>query len=441
MENEPMLPDMFFHPLKPAQVLDAVYEQFGELDESGEVTNESAARETVLQVLLDPRSQGDPGVFELAWELVELYDDDELDDAVELLTEVLNAHPDQRFALGALRAAYRDAEGLAEMESLHRDMSLLLPERRDIRFYYLAPAFLAEQGQTDRGALLARQGAALARSLGLEEEAERIEERSPDPEHRQASSARLGSAMEELLSAAGAAATPSGKRALGGVRSRFRMAYLPPREYAKGLAEGLLDATFPLDHEDYRRELESSLRDSSELGKVSVVAIDLAEVDAFAKRTGRDPRRRSTRLAYLSTLPDRDAISWPPERNTPCWCASQRKYKKCCGRPGFRDQPVPDRGRAILRVDGPQPLRVQVPSRIRLDRLHAVIDADAGAGGHYSFSIQDGEIDADQAPHATLTQLASEPGQSFGYHNGRDHRVTVEEIVPVDPADNEPRVI
>ncbi|MFC7715383.1 hypothetical protein [Nonomuraea recticatena] len=70
-----------------------------------------------------------------------------------------------------------------------------------------------------------------------------------------------------------------------------------------------------------------------------------------------------------------------------------------------------------------------------------MIDADAGAGGHYSFSIQDGEIDADQAPHATLTQLASEPGQSFGYHNGRDHRVTVEEIVPVDPADNEPRVI
>ncbi|GAA3465751.1 hypothetical protein [Nonomuraea roseola] len=85
-------------------------------------------------MLLDPRSQGDPGVFELAWELVDLYDDDELDDAVELLTEVLNAHPDQRFALGALRAAHRDAEGLAEMEALHRDMSFLLPERRDLPF-------------------------------------------------------------------------------------------------------------------------------------------------------------------------------------------------------------------------------------------------------------------------------------------------------------------
>ncbi|MEV4165614.1 hypothetical protein [Nonomuraea dietziae] len=46
-----------------------------------------------------------------------------------------------------------------------------------------------------------------------------------------------------------------------------------------------------------------------------------------------------------------------------------------------------------------------------------------------------------QTPDATLSQLANEPGQSFGYHNGRDHRVTVEEIVPVDPADNRPRVI
>ncbi|MFD1933676.1 hypothetical protein ACFSKW_19640 [Nonomuraea mangrovi] len=46
-----------------------------------------------------------------------------------------------------------------------------------------------------------------------------------------------------------------------------------------------------------------------------------------------------------------------------------------------------------------------------------------------------------QTPDATLSQLANEPGQSFGYHNGRDHRVTVEEIVHVDPADNRPRAI
>lgn len=30
------------------------------------------------------------------------------------------------------------------------------------------------------------------------------------------------------------------------------------------------------------------------------------------------------------------AITWPPERNAPCWCGSGRKYKQCCG-------PVPPR--------------------------------------------------------------------------------------------------
>jgi uncharacterized protein YchJ len=24
-------------------------------------------------------------------------------------------------------------------------------------------------------------------------------------------------------------------------------------------------------------------------------------------------------------------VAWPPERNTPCWCGSGTKYKKCCG--------------------------------------------------------------------------------------------------------------
>ncbi len=29
--------------------------------------------------------------------------------------------------------------------------------------------------------------------------------------------------------------------------------------------------------------------------------------------------------------------SWPPERNAPCWCGAERKYKKCCGAPGRTD--------------------------------------------------------------------------------------------------------
>ncbi|MHA6802773.1 SEC-C metal-binding domain-containing protein [Salinifilum ghardaiensis] len=32
-------------------------------------------------------------------------------------------------------------------------------------------------------------------------------------------------------------------------------------------------------------------------------------------------------------------LAWPPERNAACWCGSQRKYKKCCGAPGFAEEP------------------------------------------------------------------------------------------------------
>jgi hypothetical protein len=32
-------------------------------------------------------------------------------------------------------------------------------------------------------------------------------------------------------------------------------------------------------------------------------------------------------------------ISWPPPRNGPCWCGSERKYKKCCGNPADRRPP------------------------------------------------------------------------------------------------------
>ncbi|WP_371581244.1 SEC-C metal-binding domain-containing protein [Streptomyces sp. NBC_01314] len=35
------------------------------------------------------------------------------------------------------------------------------------------------------------------------------------------------------------------------------------------------------------------------------------------------------------TPPSRPAVGrrpdWPPPRNGPCWCGSEREYKKCCG--------------------------------------------------------------------------------------------------------------
>lgn len=36
---------------------------------------------------------------------------------------------------------------------------------------------------------------------------------------------------------------------------------------------------------------------------------------------------------YAMTGHPERALLWPPARNGPCWCESNRKYKKCCGAP------------------------------------------------------------------------------------------------------------
>ncbi|WP_067602693.1 SEC-C metal-binding domain-containing protein [Nocardiopsis listeri] len=67
-----------------------------------------------------------------------------------------------------------------------------------------------------------------------------------------------------------------------------------------------------------------------------IVLADQAEIDAYAGEHGLDPAAEETRNAWARTLPQDRAVSWPPERNRPCWCGSGRKYKKCCGSPSVR---------------------------------------------------------------------------------------------------------
>ncbi|KUL27998.1 SEC-C domain-containing protein [Actinoplanes awajinensis] len=56
----------------------------------------------------------------------------------------------------------------------------------------------------------------------------------------------------------------------------------------------------------------------------------LPGVLANLKKVG-DPAEAKTRAAYARQLSASSArISWPPERNAACWCASGNKYKKCC---------------------------------------------------------------------------------------------------------------
>ncbi|WP_327047615.1 SEC-C metal-binding domain-containing protein [Microbispora sp. NBC_01189] len=457
-----MLPERFFHPLDLNEALDEAY---GDDGDSADV------RAVIEEALFDPRAQGDERVFGYAWECLEFYDDDELPAAADWLAKVIEAHPGQRFALGALRATLRGQEDrattLEEITALHQELVLLPPDQRDLRFYYFAPSALAEATQDEeRGGALADEGIELAESLDRGPDAGQITERSPAERHKRMAVEAYKSQMDDLLAhlqstrhghALGASAR--GKRALAPGTAVMRVAYLPEREYTRGVAESLLDATFPLEHEDHRRELQDSLRTNAELGKVFVVTLSVEGIRAYAEETGEDPARRSTRLAYVGTVDTRDDVAWPPERNAPCWCGSTRKYKKCCGRPGFGAESVPDRGQAVLRVElpGTDPLvtrRLAVPSRIRLDDLHKAIGAAMGwHGDHmYAFEIQGGRVvdprsddDCPTTDETSLPQLANEPGQEFVYRydfgDDWEHKVTVEGINAVDPAANGVRLL
>ena len=454
-----MLPDHYFHPLDLGRAID---EAFGDDDDA------LAVRGIVLEALLDPRARGDERVFDYAWESLEFYDDDQASAVVAMLTRLIEVHPADRFALGALRASWCDDGGetaaLRELTSLHGELAALPAEQRDLRFYRVAPNSFAGFGDEEFGCALAAEGVALATRLGRDSDAAEIMMHSPAEEHKRISYERMAAQLEPLLAHAAApsrlSATPQGKRAQPSEISVYRMAYLSAPTYAQAMTEGLLDASFPVDHEDYRRELQSALCETSERGKMRVVPVDLAGLYEYAERSGADPARRSTRLAYLSTMETDDDIAWPPERNAPCWCGVGRKYKKCCGRPGFDQAPVPDRARVTLRVELAQanPLvwrTVAVPSRIRLDELHTVLhDAMGWSGDHlYAFEVEGGQVldsrcdddDVDQAQQTQLPAIASEPGQSFVYRydlgDDWEHRVTIEAIDEVDPAANQARVL
>ena len=456
-----MLPDRCFHPLDLDTALDAAY---------GDGGDTKAVWTLIAEALLDPRSRGDERVFDYAWECLEFFEDDDMPAAVELMTRLIDAHPDERFALGALRASLRDPRetrmALEEITTLHTDLVALPPEERDLRFYHLAPDALAElTGDDERGGALAAEGIALAMQRGRADDADQIVQRSPGAEHRliadEREAAQMAEIQEELETISGPrqGATPAGKRGLPPGQGRLRMVYLPEPEYRRALADDLLDATFPVDHEDYRRELQGSARDSAEIGKVSIAPIDIAGLRAFAEREDLDPARRSTRLAHVSAVDAQGDVPWPPQRNAGCWCGSGRKYKKCCGHPGFGQAPVPDRGQAVLRVelqgiDPPVWRRLAVPSRIGLASLHEALCTAMGWHGEhmYAFEIDGAHVldpraddDAPGADQVRLPQMANEPGQSFvwRYDFGDDwtHTVRVEEIVPVDPATNEVRTL
>lgn len=65
---------------------------------------------------------------------------------------------------------------------------------------------------------------------------------------------------------------------------------------------------------------------------IRVVPATVTELCEFADRLGGSPLDPALKARYSESFPQQRMIEWPPSRNSPCWCGSAAKYKKCCGR-------------------------------------------------------------------------------------------------------------
>ncbi|WP_026122457.1 SEC-C metal-binding domain-containing protein [Nocardiopsis halotolerans] len=86
------------------------------------------------------------------------------------------------------------------------------------------------------------------------------------------------------------------------------------------------------------RTLRERAREHPEVRR-SVVLHGVKEIVEFAELSGQDPADGDTDLDWVDlelSADDPRLRAWPPGRNEPCWCASGRKYKKCCGSPSNR---------------------------------------------------------------------------------------------------------
>jgi tetratricopeptide (TPR) repeat protein len=113
------------------------------------------------------------------------------------------------------------------------------------------------------------------------------------------------------------------------------IAWFPPDQYQRALE------TWPSFAEDYEHgpyaaycaRLELLLRDLNSQGvkRLALTPLTIDDYLAWCAEHDRDPEESDSRASYATELIGRDvAQPWPPQRNEPCWCGSERKYKKCC---------------------------------------------------------------------------------------------------------------
>lgn len=87
-------------------------------------------------------------------------------------------------------------------------------------------------------------------------------------------------------------------------------------------------------YDERRGRMERRLRElrADGDGPFVVVAIDSDDYATWCDERDYEPADRRSRASFVEF--EREAGGgrrWPPGRNEPCWCGSERKYKRCCG--------------------------------------------------------------------------------------------------------------
>ncbi|MDI2031634.1 SEC-C domain-containing protein [Saccharopolyspora sp. TS4A08] len=105
-------------------------------------------------------------------------------------------------------------------------------------------------------------------------------------------------------------------------------------EFARSVAEHPEWWNEGTTHEDYRRSVQRELADVPT--GACLVPTTVTAVEEFAASFGIDPADPEAPDDFVfEEAHDGRYLPWPPGRNDTCWCGSGRKYKKCCGAPGF----------------------------------------------------------------------------------------------------------
>jgi len=120
-------------------------------------------------------------------------------------------------------------------------------------------------------------------------------------------------------------------------RASIGLAWFPANEYTRALA---IWPSFAADYEHgpyaaYCARLELLLRNLKAQGaaRLALTPIAIDDYLAWCTEHDRDPEQSDSRASYATELlehHDDASTSWPPQRNHPCWCGTERKYKKCC---------------------------------------------------------------------------------------------------------------